>query len=174
MRLPATATGLVLALLAADAGAADWQLSAGATLEEGGAMEVALRSRRWEYAIGWVSEQEVLVRYLTPTCEYVGSPAQSCSTDVRRSREPVDPYAYLSVQRRFEFLRGSPVRPQAGLGLVVQSDTNEYVSTPVNFSLSLGLAVGERLAVEWRHFSNGDAEGHNLGQDAILLRWRLH
>lgn len=169
----ATAALLLVSFLAQDAGAATWQLSAGATLEEGGAFEVARRSKRWELALGYVTEQRVLVNYITPTCPYLGAPPDACTTDVRHVHESVDPYAYFSVQRRFEFRQGARLRPLAGLGIVAQSDTNEYVSTPVNFSLSLGLAVGERVSLEWRHFSNGGVEGPNLGQDTVLMRWRF-
>jgi hypothetical protein len=120
-----------------------------------------------------VTEQTLLINYITSHCPYEGAPAEYCTTDVRRDHGLVDPYAYFSVQRRWEFRRGRRMRPLAGLGLVAQSDTNAYVSTPVNFSLSLGLAVRERVSLEWRHFSNAGKEQPNLGQDTVLLRWRL-
>ena len=160
-------------VLARDAAAADWLLSAGATREEGGALELSRRSRDWELALGYVTEQTLLVNYITPICPYEGAPPDACTSDVTRGHGSVDPYAYFSVQRRFEFRRGAHLRPLAGLGLVAQSDTNPYVSSPVNLSLSLGLAVGKRVSLEWRHFSNAGTEGPNLGQDTMLLRWRF-
>ena len=173
--LPAVAIGMLMmsVVLARNAAAANWLLSAGATLEEGSAVELSRRSQDWELALGYVTEQTVRINYITPTCPYEGAPPDSCTTDVRRAHGPVDPFAYFSVQRRFEFRTGARLRPLAGLGLVAQTDTNPYVSTPVNFSLSLGLAVGERVSLEWRHFSNGGTDGPNLGQDTLLLRWRL-
>jgi hypothetical protein len=163
----------LLALAAADGRAATWQLSGGATLEEGGAIEIARRSRDWEFALGYLSEQRLEVRYVTPVCPWDGAPREACTTRTRDGRAPVDPYAYFSVQRRFEFRDGARLRPVAGIGLVGQTDTNAYVSTPVNFSLSLGLGFGEQFVLEWRHFSNADASGENLGQDTVLLRWQF-
>jgi len=174
-RKPADVVAIFLlsTLFARQATAAIWQLSAGATRYEGGAVELSGRSHDWEVALGYVTEQTVLINYITPSCPYEGAPRYSCTADVTRRYGSVDSYGYLSVQRRFEFRRGAPLRPLAGLGLVAQSDMNPYVSTPVNLSLSLGLAVGERLSVEWRHFSNADTGGENLGQDCVLLRWQL-
>jgi hypothetical protein len=164
---------ILLAAVARDGAAATWQFSGGATLEEGGALEVARRSRGWELALGWVGEQRLEVRYLTPVCPWEGAPREACSTRVRDGQQPVDPYAYISAQRRFEFRSGRWLRPVAGIGLVAQTDTNAYVSTPLNFSLSLGLGLGERFGLEWRHFSNADTSGLNLGQDTVLLRWQF-
>ncbi len=167
-------TGLWLTtLLATPAMAAEWHFSAGATLEEGGALEVSRESRGWEAALGVVTRQEVLINTITPMCPYEGAPSEFCTRDVHSAREPVAPFAYLSLQRRFEFREGARFRPRVGIGLMGVSDTNEYVSTLVNFSLSAGFAFGEQLSVEWRHFSNADADGPNLGQDAVLLRWRF-
>lgn len=173
MRVAVIACLLLLAAPARDGAAATWQIAGGATLEEGGAVEIARRSRGWEIALGYLGEQRVDVRYLTPVCPWQGAPREACTTRTRDAREPVEPYAYLSVQRRFEFREGAWLRPVAGVGLVGQTDTNEYVSTPVNFSLSLGLGLGRQLALEWRHFSNADASGLNLGQDTVLLRWQF-
>jgi hypothetical protein len=173
MRLVRIACLLCLAAFARDGVAATWQLSAGATPEESGAVEVSRRSRGWELALGYVGEQRLEVRYITPVCPWEGAPPEACSTRIRDGQQPVDAYAYFSVQRRFELRPGAWLRPVAGIGLVGQTVTNAYVSTPVNFSLSLGLGLGERLALEWRHFSNADASGLNLGQDAVLLRWEF-
>ncbi len=166
------AVSVLLMMLSAGAHAVTWHLSSGPTTQEGGAMEFAGRNERWEVAAGYVSEQAVLIHQLTPTCPYPGT-GGGCRYSSQDFQRIVDPYAYLSVQRRFEFRDGAMLRPQFGLGLVAQSDTNEYVSSPVNFSLSLGLALGQRVALEWRHFSNADTEGPNLGQDAVLLRWQF-
>ena len=92
------------------------------------------------------------------------------------SRAPTAPWIPTPISRCSGVSNsgvGARLRPVAGVGLVAQSDTNAYVSTPVNFSLSLGLAVGERVSVEWRHFSNAGTDGPNLGQDTMLLRWRF-
>jgi hypothetical protein len=170
----ACAVAMVLAWpLAPVRAQANWQLAAGATLEEGGAIELARRSPRWEVALGWVSEQSVLIHYISFACPYAGAPPESCTQQVRDAHEAVDPYAYVSIQRRFEFRRSEWLRPTLGLGLVGQSDTNEYVTTPVNISLSAGLSLGRVFGIEWRHFSNGGAEKPNLGQDTLLLRWQF-
>jgi hypothetical protein len=165
---------LAAALLLADgARAAEWQLSGGPTLEEGGTLELARHSRGWELALGVVSRQRVRINYISPDCPYEGAPTDICGVQVRRTMEEVSPYAYFSVQRRFAFRDGRRVRPLLGIGLVGTTDTNEYVSTPLNLSLSAGLALGQQLSLEWRHFSNADVQRPNLGQDAVLLRWRF-
>jgi hypothetical protein len=167
-------SALAICLLGpAAAGAASWQVSAGGTPERGGAFEVARRDRDWEIALGYVTEQRVLIHYLSIICPYEGAPPATCKPSVRDVVEPVDPFAYLSVQRRFEFRRHARLRPVLGVGFVGQSDTNEYVSTRLNFSLSLGVGLGEDVAIEWRHFSNAGADGPNLGQDTVLLRWQF-
>ena len=173
MRFRIACCAVLLGAFCRDGAAASWRLSAGPTVDDGTAVEVSRRSPDWEIALGYIGEQRVLVRYLTLICPYEGAAPDACTTSVRRAHEPVDPYAYLSVQRRFEFRQDARLRPVIGLGLVGQSDTNEYVSSPVNFSFSLGLALGDRAALEWRHFSNAGIEGPNLGQDTILLRWAL-
>ncbi len=173
MRPACIAIVLLMPVVACGAPATTWQMAAGATLEEGNAMEVSGRTRDWELAAGYVTEQQVRVNYITPQCPGAGAPDAACTTSVAPVQESVSPFVYLSLQRRFEFLAGAYLRPQAGLGLVVQSDTNEYVSSPVNFSLSIGLAIGDLMALEWRHFSNGGTVGPNLGQDALLLRWQF-
>lgn len=173
MRSARLAVFLWMILVADSEAAASWQYAAGATLEDGGAVEVSGRAVDWELAAGYVSEQRVRVNYITPQCPYAGAPADSCMNSEKHVQEAVSPYAYLSLQRRFEFRQGAYLRPQAGLGVVAQSDTNEYVSSPVNFSLSLGLAFGDIMALEWRHFSNAGTQGPNLGQDTLLLRFRF-
>lgn len=148
---------------------ATWQVAAGPTRSDGSALEIARSTARWETALGYVSEQEVNVRTLQDTCT-AGAAGPECTTLASTAERPVASYGYLSVQRKFRFREGATLQPMLGIGLVANSDTNPYVSSPLTFSLSAGLRIGERWSLEWRHFSNAGLEQPNLGQDILLLR----
>jgi hypothetical protein len=181
---PATVAGrpaclsAVLLLAAAPAVATDWLrgaewlVAAGPTRSDGYALEVARSTTHWEVALGWVGEQRVNVRTEQDTCyaQPVGLPV--CETLTSRTERRVPGYGYLSAQRRFTFRSDGWLKPVLGAGLVASTDTNPYVSSHVTFSLSAGMRFGERWLLEWRHFSNADLRGPNLGQDMLLLRGR--
>ena len=162
---------LLLALLLGTTNsiASTWQIAAGPTRSDGSAVEIARSTARWETALGYVSEQEVNVHTLQDTCT-AGTTGPECTTLVSTAGRPVASYGYLSVQRKFLFREGANLRPILGIGAVANSDTNAYVSSAVTFSLSAGLRVSERWALEWRHFSNAGLEQPNLGQDILLFR----
>lgn len=161
------------ALVSSTVATADgWRVSGGLTANEGAAVEGAYQQGPWEVALGYAGSQEVDVNVLSDSCRIAGSQVE-CGVIKERVRRDVDEYLYLSVQRLFELRRGRGLRPVFGLGAVAQSDTNAYVSSYLNFSLSVGLNVGERVVVQWRHFSNADLDEPNLGQDIVLLSWRL-
>jgi len=152
--------------------AAVWQLAAGPTRSDGSALEISRSSARWETALGYVTDQQVNVRTLQDTCT-AGSAGPECVTLSSTVRRTVDDYGYLSVQRRFAFRADATLKPVLGFGIVANSDTNPYVSSALTFSLSAGLCLGERWALEWRHFSNAGLVQPNLGQDMLLLRGRF-
>lgn len=170
--VPTAVVGLVLASLAPAAAAADWLWAAGPTRTNGAAVELARMDARFEFAAGYVSEQRVNVITLQDTCYAQPAGLPDCVTSRTRSRASVDDYVYLSAQRRFSWRPGARLRPVAGLGAVVASERNPYVSSPLTFSLSAGLSLGDRVTLEWRHFSNAGISGPNLGQDMLLLRGR--
>ena len=152
--LPGLALVALLATLPANAG---WMLAAGPTRSDGAALELSRLTPRWDLALGYVSAQQVDVNVNQDTCyaQPIGLPA--CVTESWREEQDTDDYLYLSVQRRYALPRLGPARPVFGLGLVGQTDTNAYVSSPVSFSLSLGFNLGERAS----------------GQDMLLLRWQF-
>ncbi len=149
--------------------AATWQLAAGPTRSDGSALEISRSTLRWETALGYVSAQQVNGGVLQDTCT-AGSAGPVCVTQAWTATRSVDSYGYLSVQRRFAFRPDARVKPVFGFGVVANSDTNAYVSSPLTFSLSAGLRLGERWSLEWRHFSNAGLKQPNLGQDMLLLR----
>ena len=167
---------LVLSALAAGASAisvpasaATWQMAAGPTRSEGTALEIARSATRWEAALGFVSGQTVNVRTVQDFCT-AGTAGPECTTVTSSAERPVESYGYLSVQRKFRFHEGAALEPVLGVGLVANSDTNPYVSSPLTFSLSAGVRFAGRWSLEWRHFSNAGLEQPNLGQDMLLLR----
>jgi len=149
--------------------AATWQLAAGPTRSEGSAVEISRSTVRWETALGYVTEQEVSVQTLQDTCT-AGVTGPQCITLSGTMERSVDGYGYLSVQRRFAFRPDATLKPILGFGVVANTDTNPYVSSPITFSLSAGLRLGARWSLEWRHFSNAGLKQPNLGQDILLLR----
>lgn len=151
---------------------ADWLVAAGPTRSDGYALELARSSALWEVALGWVGEQRVNVRTLQDTCYARPAGLPVCETESSTAKRDVPGFGYLSAQRRFTFRGDAWLRPVLGAGLVASTDTNPYVSSHVTFSLSAGMRFGERWLLEWRHFSNADLEGPNLGQDMLLLRGR--
>ena len=174
MRRHITRTVLALtAIILSNVATADgWRVSGGLTTNEGAAVEGAYQRGPWEVALGYAGSQDVNVNVLSDSCRIAVSQVE-CGVTKERVRRDVDDYLYLSFQRLFEWRRGRRFRPVFGLGAVGQSDTNAYVSSYLNFSLSVGLNVGERALVQWRHFSNADLNEPNLGQDIVLLSWRL-
>jgi hypothetical protein len=149
--------------------AATWQLAAGPTRSDGSAVEISRSTARWETALGYVSDQQVKVSTVQDTCT-TGPSGPACVTQSDMARRTVDGYGYLSVQRRFVFRPDATLKPILGLGVVANTDTNPYVSSPITFSLSAGVQFGARWSLEWRHFSNAGLKQPNLGQDMLLLR----
>ncbi|MEZ5565296.1 MAG: acyloxyacyl hydrolase [Gammaproteobacteria bacterium] len=96
-----------------------------------------------------------------------------CVDQTGTAARTVTRYGYLSLQRRFTFGSNPRLQPVFGIGAVANSDTNPYVSSPLTFSLSLGLRLGRQWSVEWRHFSNAGLAPPNLGQAMQLLRARF-
>ncbi len=156
------------AALAADG--TTWQLASGPTRAQGGAVELSLTSGHWAAAIGYVGEQEVRVRTEQDLCYTVPAGLPDCVTTRTEARQPVNGYSYLSLERRFSIRPRFGLRPELGIGLAANSDRNPYVSSVFTFSLSAGIRLGERWALEWRHFSNAGLSSPNLGQDMVLLR----
>ncbi len=149
--------------------AATWQLAAGPTRSDGTALEISRSTTRWETAVGYVSAQQVNGRVLQDTCT-AGSAGPVCVTQAWTATRSVDSYGYLSVQRRFAFRPDATLKPLLGFGIGANTDTNAFVSSPLTFSLSAGLRLGERWSLEWRHFSNAGLKQPNLGQDMLLRR----
>lgn len=162
--------GLPAATAALAAESTTWQLASGPTRAQGGAVELSLTSGHWAAAIGYVGEQEVRVRNEQDLCYTVPAGLPDCVTTLTETREPVRGYSYLSMERRFAFRTRYGLRPELGIGFAANSDRNPYVSSLVTFSLSAGIRLGDRWALEWRHFSNAGLSNPNLGQDMLLLR----
>ena len=153
MRTSVYCTLLLATASLSPADAATWQFGAGPTRWDGSALEVARATPRWETALGYVSDQRVNVRTEQDTC-YASTTGPMCVTEFSTAKATVGSYGYLSLQRRFALRPEAIVRPVLGIGVVANSDTNAYVSSPVTFSLSAGLRIGTSWSLEWRHFSN--------------------
>ena len=146
MRAHPCCTLLLAAASISAAGAATWQVAAGPTRSDGTAAEVARATVRWETALGYVSDQRVNVRTEQDTC-FSSTTGPVCVTNTATAKRRVSSYGYLSVQRKFAFRPDAIARPVLGIGFVVNTDTNAYVSSPVTFSLSAGLRLGRSWAI---------------------------
>jgi hypothetical protein len=148
------------------------RVSAGVTRYASQSLELAYGLKKWDFALGYVGSQTLDARIHTDMCKDP-SLEPPCDHIVVDGKMELEPYGYASAQRIFEFRRDRTLRPFAGLGVAAYTDTNPLISSPVGFSLSAGMNIGQRFGVQWRHFSNAGYEQPNLGQDMLLASWRL-
>ena len=148
------------------------RLSVGVTTESAENLEVAYSLKKWDLAFGYVGSQVIDAIMKTDFCAepFQLPPCERLFVDTTLK---VQPYYYASVQRILELRSERFIRPFAGLGLSAYSGTNPLVSSPIGFSVSLGINLGERFTLQWRHFSNGGLDDPNLGQDILMAGWRL-
>lgn len=148
------------------------RMSVGVTRYVSQTLELAYALGKWDLAAGYVGSQTLDARLHTQTCK---NPAEQppCDEVILDGKLDLKPYYYASFQRIFKFRSGQAVRPFAGAGLAAHTQTNPLVSSPFGFSLSVGMSIGERFALQWRHFSNAGLEQPNLGQDILLASWQL-
>ena len=167
---------ITIALLACaacqSANAEGLRLSVGVTTESAENLEVAYSLKKWDFALGYVGSQVIDAIMKTDFC---AEPFQvpPCELLVVDTTLKVEPYYYASVQRILELRSERFIRPFVGLGLSAFSNTNPLVSSPIGFSVSLGINLGERFTLQLRHFSNGGLDQPNLGQDIVMAGWRL-
>ena len=163
---------LIAALFCPFANAEGLRMSAGITRHAAQTLELAYAIKKWDIALGYITSQTVDARIHTDTCKDP-SLQPPCDHIVLPGKMDLSPYFYASLQRIHEFRRDRAVRPFAGLGVAAYSDTNPLVSSPLGFSLSAGMNIGEHFGLQWRHFSNAGIQQPNIGQDVLLASWRL-
>jgi len=147
-------------------------MSVGITRQNAETLELAYGIKKWDLALGYIGSQIIDARVHTNICKDPGL-QPPCDHIVLDGEMELNPYYYASLQRIHEFRRGRAVRPFAGLGVAAYSGTNPLVSSPLGFSLSAGMTIGERFGLQWRHFSNAGIQQPNIGQDVLLASWRL-
>jgi hypothetical protein len=164
---------LVAVLLCPFAHADNLRMSVGVTRYSSESLELAYSIRKkWDIALGYVGSQTLDANIHTNTCKDP-SLKPPCDHVVLTGEMELNSYYYASFQRIHEFRRDRTIRPFAGIGLAAYTDTNPLISSPLGFSLSAGMNIGERFDVQWRHFSNAGFEKPNMGQDMLLAGWRL-
>lgn len=149
------------------------RMAVGVTRYSSETLELAYSVRKkWDIALGYIGSQTLDARVHTNMCK---DPSQRppCDHIVLAGEMGLNSYFYASFQRIHEFRRDRTIRPFAGLGLAAYTDTNPLVSSPLGFSLSAGMYIGEHFGLQWRHFSNAGIEQPNMGQDVLLAGWRL-
>jgi hypothetical protein len=163
---------LVAVFICPFANAEGMRMSVGVTRYASQAIEMGYALPKWDFAVGHVGSQTLDARLHTDMCK---DPSEQppCDNIVLNGEMDLDPYYYASFQRIQEFRRDRTVRPFAGVGLAAYSDTNPLISSPVGFSLSAGMNIGQHFGLQWRHFSNAGYEQPNMGQDIFLASWRL-
>ena len=164
---------LIAVLFCPLAHAESLRMSVGVTRYSSETLELAYSVRKkWDIALGYIGSQTLDANVHTNICKD-RSLRPPCDHIVLPGKMELDSYFYASVQRIHEFRRDRTLRPFAGLGLAAYTDNNPLVSSPLGFSLSAGMNIGERFGFQWRHFSNAGIEQPNMGQDMLLARWRL-
>ena len=81
---------------------------------------------------------------------------------------------YLSGQRMAQKDFGL-LAPFFAFGVSVRTwmeGNDESLSSPVNFSVSLGTDVGP-VRIQWRHMSSGGLLSPNQGQNMLLVGWKF-
>jgi hypothetical protein len=147
-------------------------MSLGVTRYASQTLEFAYDLEKWDFALGYIGPQTLDARIHTDICKDP-SLRPPCDHVVVDGELDLNPYYYASAQRIHEFRPGRAVRPFAGLGLAAYTDTNQLISSPIGFSLSAGMNIGQRFGLQWRHFSNAGYDQPNMGQDMLLASWRL-
>jgi hypothetical protein len=149
-----------------------FRLSVGVTTDSAENLEIAYSLKKWDVALGYVGSQVIPAKMKTDFCAEAFQ-LPPCERLVVDTTLELQPYYYASMQRILELRSERLIRPFVGLGVSLFSDTNPLVSSALGFSVSLGINFGERLTLQWRHFSNGGIDQPNLGQDILMAGWRL-
>lgn len=60
-----------------------------------------------------------------------------------------------------------------GLGIAALQHTDTYNGSTVNFSLSIGYRITDRVSVQFQHWSNAGTVKPNKGRDMLTIGWRF-
>lgn len=103
--------------------------------------------KKFAVGLGWMNEQDC-------NCD-------EAVTEIQQN-------AFVLVERVVSWKR-----VDLSLGLAAFQNQTQVLPATVNFSLSAGVRVTDRIGLQWRHFSNGGTKSSNRGQDALLVTWRF-
>lgn len=119
-----------------------------ASSSDGGLLLLSEDIGKYAFGIGVVSKQ---------VCQ--------CRNDT--TEVPVN--AFVQAWRKVGIYKGL----SAGLGVSYWNQTTRVTGSHFNFALSLEYAVTDKLSLSLRHWSNAGSASPNLGQDAIMIGWKL-
>ena len=122
----------------------------------GGAIVLSERLGKFDFAIGYVSEQDIHV-----TCGPHLPATSKCDFDVREN-------IFVHAQRIFEFKRW-----EFGIGPSYWQNTSRIFGKNFNFSLMLGYEISEKSFIRIRHDSSSGSGTPNLGQDMLTIGYRF-
>jgi len=122
----------------------------------GGALVLSERFGKYDFGIGYVSEQDINV-----TCGPPLLKSDKCNFDIREN-------IFVHAQRIFRFKWC-----EFGIGPSYWQNTSRILGKNFNFSLMLGCAISEKSFIRIRHVSNAGSGTPNLGQDLLTVGWRF-
>lgn len=112
---------------------------------------VSERVGKFDFGIGYVSEQDVLP----------GWENRHGYGPVHLSRN-----AFFYVQRFW-----TKGQFELGAGLAHFNNENRALGAKITYPVSIGWNWNENLSIRLRHFSNAGAATPNLGQDSLTIGW---
>ena len=120
----------------------------------GGVLLLSERFGKYDFGLGYVSEQNVNVPCGSPLARSV-----RCDYDIREN-------IFVSAQRIVTFNRC-----ELGIGPAYFSNTNRALGKQFTIGLSAGCHISKKLSLVIRHYSNAGSGTPNLGQDALMIRY---
>ena len=130
----------------------------------GGALLLSERFGKYDFGIGYISEQTVSLRAFdlkSPDCKRITDGFNRCDFEIREN-------IFIQAQRIVKYKRC-----EMGIGPAWFQNTSRVSGKQLNFSLMIGCNLSEKSFIRIRHWSNAGSATPNLGQDLLTIGWRF-
>ena len=131
---------------------------------EGGALLLSERFGKYDFAIGYISEQKVNLRTFSlhdPSCTKITDGFNRCNFVIREN-------IFVHAQRIVKYKKC-----EMGIGPAWFQNTSRVFGKQLNFGLMIGCNLSEKAFIRIRHWSNAGSATPNLGQDLLTIGWRF-
>ncbi len=130
----------------------------------GAGLLLSERFGRYDFGIGYVSEQTVSLRTFSlddPSCTRITDGINRCDFEIREN-------IFIHAQRIVKYKKC-----EMGIGPAWFQNTSRVFGKQLNFGLMVGCNISEKVFVRIRHWSNAGSASPNLGQDLLTIGWRF-